>query len=212
MRTGEAIELNSGSTSSEWGMEERRALFVLGLIAALATIRFGAGVSWQVSIGDQKFNVIPIIDVLLGWWLLYEFFMVLGISAWKDLQQYIIDFARLLFLLGLLFIVTIGSVLFLFSYPPFSFYLGGLLLAWLIGQSASSIRRHLATTRDARKGRFRITVESLAKIGAYGSGLVLLTGLSQTQKLLDPQHAVIVMIIGICCVTYLSWKKRPAAE
>ena len=69
-------------------MEERRALLVLGLIAALATIRFGAGASWQVSVGTQKFDVIPIIDTMLEYWVLYELFMVLGLSVWKDLQKF----------------------------------------------------------------------------------------------------------------------------
>lgn len=92
--------MDSDATSSGWRIEERRALFVLGLIAALATIRFGAGASWQVSVGTQKFDVVPIIDVMLGYWVLYELFMVLGLSVWKDLQRHIIEFAQFSFFLN----------------------------------------------------------------------------------------------------------------
>lgn len=59
--------------------EEIRALFVLGLLAVLASIRT-QNPELTVTIGQVTIPIIPIIDIMLILWSFYALFMVIGFS------------------------------------------------------------------------------------------------------------------------------------
>lgn len=60
--------------------EEIRGIFVLGVLAVLATVRFQQS-EMIVFIGQAKVNIIIFFDITLALWSLYAFFMVLGLSS-----------------------------------------------------------------------------------------------------------------------------------
>lgn len=65
--------------SSYFRREELRGLFVLGLLAVVASIRIQN--NEIVLIVEQKsYNVAPYLDIMLFLWSFYAFFMVLGLS------------------------------------------------------------------------------------------------------------------------------------
>ncbi|MEM3490046.1 MAG: hypothetical protein QXO75_10405 [Nitrososphaerota archaeon] len=67
------------ASKSELRVEEIRGLFVLGLLAVLATIRLQRD-KMIVTIGQVSFDIIPLLDITIVLWSFYAFFMVLGLS------------------------------------------------------------------------------------------------------------------------------------
>jgi len=67
------------SSSSYFKREEIRGLFLLGLLAVLASIRIQND-KMIVSIGQASFDIIPLLDITIVLWSFYAFFMILGLS------------------------------------------------------------------------------------------------------------------------------------
>lgn len=65
--------------SEDTHREEIRGLFVLGLLAVLATVRI-QNQKMMVTIGQLTLDAIPILDFTLVMWSFYAFFTVLGLS------------------------------------------------------------------------------------------------------------------------------------
>lgn len=68
------------STSTHFKGEELRGLFVLGLLAVLASIKVQSN-EIMVTVGQLTFNIIPFLDITIILWSFYAFFMVLGLSG-----------------------------------------------------------------------------------------------------------------------------------
>lgn len=66
--------------SSDIKKEEIRGLFVLGLLAVLASVRLQYN-SLMVNIGQGSFNLLVFFDFTIVFWSLYAVFMVFGLSA-----------------------------------------------------------------------------------------------------------------------------------
>ncbi|MBO3842189.1 MAG: hypothetical protein FGF48_07215 [Candidatus Brockarchaeota archaeon] len=117
-------------------VEEIRGLFVLGLLAVLATIRFQAG-KIIVTIGQVSFDIIPLLDITIVLWSFYAFFMVLGLSedligktaseAFRSLSKTFlsIDFA-LLAMISLIASLQ-AFLVFFYAFPTRSLFILGLI-------------------------------------------------------------------------------------
>ena len=129
------------SRSSYFKREELRGLFVLGLLAVVASFRI-QNEELMIIIEEKSYNVVVFLDVMLVMWSLYAFFMVLAFSEdivgkksasmFREVSTNYLYFSFAM--LGLL------SILFaLFVYPTRTPWALGFLLVlfayWLIRKS-----------------------------------------------------------------------------
>lgn len=69
----------NNSTESELKKEEIRGLFVLGLLAVLASIRVQSE-KMMVTVGQLTFDMMPLLNITIILWSFYAMFMVFGLS------------------------------------------------------------------------------------------------------------------------------------
>jgi hypothetical protein len=102
-------------------IEEIRGVFILGLLAILVSIRFKYE-EFPVHIGQFSFNLIGLVDITIGFWILYAYFMILGISEdiiGKKILRTISRFIKIFSLPIFPSFGTIFLIIFLASYLTF---------------------------------------------------------------------------------------------
>jgi len=102
-------------------IEEIRGVFILGLLAILVSIRFKYE-EFPVHIGQFSFNLIGLVDITIGFWILYAYFMILGISEdiiGKKYSEQFQDLSKSFLSLYFLLLGTIFLIIFLASYLTF---------------------------------------------------------------------------------------------
>lgn len=107
------------TSNSPSRIEEVRGLFVLGLLAVVASIRI-QNTEIILAFNGDGFNVTIFLDVMIFLWSFYAFFMVLGQST--DMFEEKISSAfkqtsRQLLMLSFIILTILGSALFYDMYP-----------------------------------------------------------------------------------------------
>jgi predicted Kef-type K+ transport protein len=103
-------------------IEEIRGVFILGLLAILVSIRFKYE-DFPVNIGQFSFNLIGLVDITIGFWILYAYFMILGVSEdilGKKFSEQFLNLSRFFLFLYFVFLGIILSIIvlnILASYP-----------------------------------------------------------------------------------------------
>jgi hypothetical protein len=116
-------------------IEEIRGTLILGLLAILISIRFKYE-DFPVNIGQFSFNLINFIDVTIGLWFFYAYFMILGVSEdilGKKCSEQFLNLSRFFLFLyfGLLGIILSIIVLnILASYPLLTLVLILVIIAY----------------------------------------------------------------------------------
>lgn len=98
--------------------EEIRGLFVLGLLAVLASVRVQYS-TMMVNIGQSSFDIIVFFDLTIVLWSFYAFFMIFGLSEdmiGKTMASVCIDTAKAFLTVNFLALFTLG---FLFTYSAY---------------------------------------------------------------------------------------------
>jgi hypothetical protein len=110
--------------------EEIRGLFVLGLLAVLASIRLQYD-KMMVIIGQVSFDIIPFINLTIGLWSLYAFFMVLGLSEdviGKAASEVFRGLSKAFLLLDFVILGAVSLLAFFWAFPTRSLWALGLIL------------------------------------------------------------------------------------
>ena len=125
--------------------EEIRALFVLGLLAVLASIRT-QNTELTATIGQASFNLLQIIDVMILFMSFYALFMVFGYSTdmFKEaLAKWFREFARLFLVLNFIFLLFVAIIFGIAYYQNRLLWLFGLVAIPVIYLYLPKLRRFL---------------------------------------------------------------------
>lgn len=121
--------------SSDTKKEEIRGLFVLGLLAVLASIRVQYS-TLTVTIGQTSLNVSVFLDFTIVLWSFYAFFMVFAFSGdmlGETISAVCKDVAKMFLQLNFVVLSVLGLVYGFSAYPtrmPWAFVLVGILLGF----------------------------------------------------------------------------------
>lgn len=135
-------------SSSYFRREEIRGLFVLGLLAVVASVRIQNN-QVMVNVGENPYNVVIFLDVIIVLWSFYAFFMVLGLSediigkkASNVFQETSTTYLYLSFLI-LAFLVIILAYAVYPTRTPWALGFMLVLIAYLVIKRLRKIRRPL---------------------------------------------------------------------
>mgnify|MGYP001090432480 CR=1 FL=1 len=203
----ETRTIQKGNTRDKdrWRTEELQALYVLGLIAVLATMKFAAGNSYLVPFGTIQINIIPLVDVILIFWGLYAFLMALGFSLGESLRAFMIPLSQVFLLFGFFLAFAVAIFTFLLGLSPVSYYIAVLALIYLVGKSLVYVLKTHGKIAGAIELKSRITWEFLAKVGGFLSLFVLV--ICARASFLNQYLAFAITALGIYCVLYLAYKE-----
>ena len=117
------------SEKADYKREELRGLFTLGLLAVLVAIRF-QNEKLMVTVGQISFDIIPWINITIGLWAFYAFFMVLGLSddvVGKTLAETFKHFSKLFLQIYFVWSGFLGTLYFILGFPTRSLWILGLI-------------------------------------------------------------------------------------
>lgn len=126
--------------------EEIRGLFVLGLLAVLASIRV-QNEKMMVTVGQISFNVIPLLDITIILWSFYAMFMVFGLSEdmlGKSASSVFREAAKTFLYFNFLALLLLSVMLGFFAFPnrfPWALGLISLLLLYAAFDKLMEIRK-----------------------------------------------------------------------
>lgn len=195
-RDKQVRKMSNSQSDMDYGREELRGFFVLGLLAVLVVIRFQSE-KLMVSIGQSPVDIIPLLNITIILLSLYAFFMVLGISddvigktlaeSFRNLSKY---FLRLDFLLtGFL-----GTLYFIIGYGTRAVWIIGFIAAFSLIGVLLSLRK--TKLKEAIKKRKITKLDLLGSI----SLLLLLVFVACAAALFlypDEQYLVVFFVLGI---------------
>jgi hypothetical protein len=189
----------SAATSQQATMstEEVRGIFVLGLIAVIATVRYAVGNSYNVPLGSIYIDIVPVLNIILFTWSAYAFLVVLGLSI-TQFSQVVLGYARILLVLGLALTLIVFGIYCLVGFAPYSLYLSTLLVAYaLLG-----LPRYLVY---AFKKQIRITKPTIESASGFILVLsVLLEGLFLITKPAELVYAQIPLVMGLIAIVVIA--------
>jgi len=113
------------SSSDVSRKEEIRGLFVLGLLAVLASIRL-QNKEMIVTLGLISFDIIPLLDTTITLWSIYALFMVLGLSEdviGKTLSKAFLHFSKLFLGLNFLLLSFFSILFYSLAFPTRFFWI-----------------------------------------------------------------------------------------
>jgi hypothetical protein len=185
---------------------ENRGLFVLGLIAVLATVRFGLGVNAAIEVGRISLNVAWLFDALLVFWGAYAFLMTLS-----QTNDFIIFWADTFLKAGLALILLFVTLVFILGFSPTSYYVIVLVAAYLILHSREHVPRLWKSFLKAMKqlSGTKLTRRQEISRGVFfmclGSLILITTSGIDSQFV---QYALLtILILGLVAVVYPVLKK-----
>jgi hypothetical protein len=198
---GEAQVLpDSSRKQSDDSREELRGLFVLGLIAVIATVRSVVGASYSISIGAISFNIVPILNLIIVTWSIYAFLVVLGLSV----SHIFLSYARIFLVLGLIVTIMISALAAVLGYAPYSYYILALALTGfvvlIVPQRLMDLVRNLRQVRSD----FKITLDFAVGVILYTVFLLLvLLALSNSPRVDYGQDLTVVGLLSILALAFV---------
>ena len=139
--------------SSYFKREELRGLFVLGLLAVVASIRIQNN-EITIIVEQKPYNLTPFLDIMLLLWSFYAFFMVLGLSEdiiGKKSSTMFREISTWYLYISFIILASLSMIFFLVLYPtraPWALgFLPILFVYWLV--------RKLIRTRRPLKPNYK---------------------------------------------------------
>jgi hypothetical protein len=138
---------NNNSSDIDLKKEEIRGLFVLGLLAVLASIRAQSD-KIMVTFGELSFDMIPLLNITIVLWSFYAMFMVFGLSEdmlGKSASRVFRDTAKTFLTFNFLVLSFLALILGFLAYPsrlPWALALIILLLLYAMFEKAREITKH----------------------------------------------------------------------
>ena len=183
--------------SSELKKEEVRALFVLGLLAVLVTMRIQVK-EMNLTVDNTQLNIFPFLDITLATWSLYAFFMVIGWSediVGKGFAESFRETAKAMlyasYVLQTFLLVVFGFII----YPTGMPWALSLLVLVVVGGLLTKMRKPTAPSRAGVKKYFKKNSGLIARFVILIS--FAFTLLSKNLLVIIPSFAVGVIIILI---------------
>ena len=143
------------SSSSYFRREEIRGLFVLGLLAVIASVRIQND-EIMVIIDEHSYNVVIFLDVMIVLWSFYAFFMVLGLSEdiiGKKASSMFRENSATYLYFSFLFLVFLSILLVYSAYPtrtPWALGFLLILIAYFVIKRLRKIQRPLKFNHSRR--------------------------------------------------------------
>lgn len=144
------------SSNTNFRKEEIRGLFVLGLLAVLASVRV-QNEEMMVSIGQISINIIPLLDIIIILWSFYAFFMVFGLSEdmiGKIASNVFREAAKVFLYFNFLALAFLSLLLGYFAFPtrlPWALGLLSILILYALVVKLREIRRKKITKSNIKK-------------------------------------------------------------
>jgi uncharacterized membrane protein len=174
--------------------EELRGLFVLGLIAVIATVRSTVGTSYSISIGSTSLDIVPLLNFILVMWSIYAFLIVLGLSV----SDACLSFARIFLILGLVVTMIISTLAAVLGYAPYSYYIAALALASVMLLMLPKYLLALPKKLRRANGTFKISLDFVAGMTLFTVFLLLFElALSNSPRVDYGQDATLVGLVSI---------------
>jgi hypothetical protein len=188
--------------------EQIRAIFVLGLLAVLASIRT-QNASLMAPIGKQSFDIIPIIDVMIFLMSFYSLFMIFGYSrdmVGENLANMFRQIARSFLIMNFLILVAIGVIL------SIAYYQNRLL--WFLGILAIPVV--YLTYRKLKTFKPKINLKSKKEKKSFGLTMILLGLIFSVLEIIyySPEEFVpFFFVLGaICMIIFLYFSSKKKSE
>jgi hypothetical protein len=189
--------------------EHIRAIFVLGLLAVLASIRT-QNASLMATLGKQAFDIIPIIDTMILLMSFYSLFMIFGYSrdmVGENLANMFKQIARSFLIMNFLILVSIGVILSLAYYQN--------RLLWFLGILAIPVV-YLTYRKLKSLKIMTINLKSRKERKSLGLTFILL-GLSfsvlEISYYSPEEYIPLFFVLGAACmVTFLYFSLKKKAE
>jgi len=185
--------------------EELRGIFVLGLIAAIATVRYAIGNSFTIPVGSRSVDIVPILNLILVTWSAYAFLVVLALSTsrWSTV---FLGYARIFLYMGLILTLVVLYFSFLGGYAPTSYYVSLLFVAY----ASLALPKYLISIfkKPKRVNVMKIDMESVAGM-VFGISLVLLValGLTNLLPLIYAQVTTVVGLVGVLVTALVRFRR-----
>jgi hypothetical protein len=160
---------DKGGKNSEIEKNEQiRAIFVLGLLAVLASIRT-QNATIMANIGNEAFNIIPIIDTMILLMSFYSLFMIFGYSKdmmGENVALFFKNLARSFLIMNFAILLAIGGLLAIVYYQDRLLWFMGLLalpVAYLAYRKARTLSFEILRELKSKKGlkSFSVTMSLL---------------------------------------------------
>lgn len=137
---------NSGAEDRN---EEIRGIFVLGLLAVLASVRLQTD-KMIVTVGSAIFNAVIFVDVTIVLWSFYAYFMVIGLSKdliGDDMAASFRGTAKVFLSLNFIMMAILGLLFAYYAYPtrwPYGLGLFAVLAAYVALLKLNEVRKRSA--------------------------------------------------------------------
>jgi hypothetical protein len=196
--------LNQDNKSSDidFKKEEIRGLFVLGLLAVLASIRAQSD-KIMVTFGELSFDVIPMLDMTIVLWSFYAVFMVFGLSEdmlGKSASKVFRDTAKTFLTFNFLVLSFMALMLGFLAYPsrlPWALALIILLILYAVFEEAREITKHKKLS-----SLLKLDMKKWAKLNLRPlSTLLILLSFTMIMFGSDARYVIPFFIIGCVGIT-----------
>jgi len=153
------------SPSSFFRREEIRGLFVLGLLAVIASVRIQND-EIMVIVGENAYNVVIFLDVMIVMWSFYAFFMVLGLSEdiiGKKASSSFRETSATYLYISFVFLAFLSILLVYSAYPtrtPWALGFLPVLIAYFVVKRLRKVRKPLRKTLKISVRHFATRIKS----------------------------------------------------
>jgi len=183
----------------ETNKEEIRGLFVLGLLAVLASVRVQYS-TMIVNIGQDSYDMILFFDITIFTWSLYAFFMVFGLSEdmiGKTIASVCYESAKGFLYFNFLALFVLSFILAYSAYPTRLPWVLGLLTLFGIFVLIRKLRK-----REKKPFKFDLKKAVWSSLSPF---LMIVLFLAFTMILLDVNEQVVLPALVVGCVTIVAW-------
>jgi hypothetical protein len=186
------------SEKDEYKRDEVRGIFTLGLLAVLVAIRF-QNATLMVKIGQHSFDIIPWINITIGLWSLYAFFMVLGLSddlIGKTSAEVFRISSRIIMWIYFGLSAIFGTTYFILGFPTRSLWVLLLIGFCVVYILLFSLIIRLKSLKEIRK-KFKIT-----KLDLLGLILLIVFLISVVALVYYPDERLLIVFFVLGCGSF----------
>lgn len=190
--------------------EERRGLFLLGLLAVLVAIRF-QNEEMIVTFQQVNLNIIPLVDLTISLWALYALFMVFGLSedvVGETLSEMLRSFAKVFLILNFVILALIGTFYFSLAFPTRYLWIVGLVCFGFLFTIALSLHKMKKPPRPSRAGIGRWLKHNSLSIAVTGSILVMFFSAMELLFFPDERLLPAFFVLGIVAISIFAWADK----
>lgn len=179
--------------------EEIRGLFVLGLLAVLASIRIQSGnIHYFYTIGRLTFDVISLLDFIIATWSFYAFFMVVGLSedvVGKTISDTSRGISKLFLYVSFITLAIFSSIIFYFAYQSSMPYFLVLIIIPILFGLFNKLRKSKKLSKSYFKEWFKLKLSKLSQIFA-----IIYIFCTVAINFFSDEYILTFFITGLVCI------------